>query len=155
MLVKQIKSPGKQSGVSLIEGLVTIAILGFGLLGLAMMQAQAMKFNTDAQVRQQATLLAYDLMEKMRMNATGATVYTQTANPDACDTSADLKSAVPAMERDCWYVLLAEKLPSGSATVSQTNPGLFEVNISWKERVARETNQQSGISRTQSWTFRP
>ena len=47
-------------GISLIEALVTLAILSFGLLGLAMMQLQSMKFNTESYSRSKATWLAYD-----------------------------------------------------------------------------------------------
>ncbi|MCG8370459.1 MAG: type IV pilus modification protein PilV, partial [Proteobacteria bacterium] len=57
-----------QSGVSLIEVLVSTVILAVGLVGVAGMQAMAMKNNQGAQMRSQASALAYDLADRMRGN---------------------------------------------------------------------------------------
>lgn len=59
-------------GFSLVEVLVALLVLSIGLLGLAFLQGQGMKFNTDAYARTQATLLAYDIVDRMRANDQGA-----------------------------------------------------------------------------------
>lgn len=59
---------GSQSGFGLIEVLVSVLILAIGLLGLAGLQTQSLKFNNDAFFRSQATLLAMDLADRMRAN---------------------------------------------------------------------------------------
>ncbi len=59
-------------GFSLIEVLVALLVLSIGLLGLAFLQGQGMKFNTNAYARTQATLLAYDIVDRMRANDQGA-----------------------------------------------------------------------------------
>ena len=43
----------------MIEALVAILILAIGLLGLAFLQAQGLKFNTSAYARTQASILHY------------------------------------------------------------------------------------------------
>ena len=55
-------------GFSLIEVLVAIVILAFGMLGTVGMQAFALRANRDARLQAQATLLARELAEMMRGN---------------------------------------------------------------------------------------
>ncbi len=61
----------RQSGFSLMEVLVTVLVISIGLLGLAVLQAQALKNNSQAYVRTQAVLRGYDLAERMRANPKG------------------------------------------------------------------------------------
>lgn len=63
----------KQSGVSLIEVLVSTLILGVGLVGVAGLQAMSLKNNQSAEMRSQASTLAYDLADRMRGNVAAAT----------------------------------------------------------------------------------
>lgn len=62
----------KQDGFTLIEILVAVVILSIGLLGIASLQVQGLKNNQSAYLRSQATLLAYDMADRMRINATAA-----------------------------------------------------------------------------------
>lgn len=48
----------RDGGFSLVEVLVALLVLAIGLLGLAALQAQGLRFNHDAYVRTQATNLA-------------------------------------------------------------------------------------------------
>src|SRR5690606_3260878 len=61
-----------QHGFSLIEVLVALLVLSVGLLGLAMLQIEGLKHNTDAYYRTQATVLAYDIIDRMRANSDAA-----------------------------------------------------------------------------------
>ncbi len=58
-----------QYGVTLIEVLVTIIILAVGLLGLAAMQAQSLKFNTEAEFYSKAVFASNDLIGRVRSDA--------------------------------------------------------------------------------------
>lgn len=66
-------------GLSLIEVLVAVLVLGLGLLGLAMLQATNLKLAQSANQRTIATNLANDLLDDIRSNrllaAKYATVY--------------------------------------------------------------------------------
>lgn len=68
-LIRHPRSCARRSrGVSLIEVLIAMLVLAIGLLGLAALQAQGLKFNNDAYFRSQATILAQDIMDRMRVN---------------------------------------------------------------------------------------
>ncbi len=60
-----------QKGFTLIEILVALLILGFGLLGLAGMQISGMKNATDSVYRTTASMLARDLADRMHANPRG------------------------------------------------------------------------------------
>lgn len=65
---------GRQGGFSLIEVIVTMGIMSFGLLGIAGMQLSAMTKSRVTFERNQATLLANDLVERIRANLPAAAV---------------------------------------------------------------------------------
>lgn len=56
-------------GFTLIEVLISMVILAIGLLGLAAMQGISLRDNLDAYSYQQATLLAYEMQDKIRGNS--------------------------------------------------------------------------------------
>jgi type IV pilus assembly protein PilV len=61
----------RQSGFTLIEVLVAVVVLSIGLLGLAGLQAMGLRNSHSAYLRSQATLQAYDMMDRMRANMSG------------------------------------------------------------------------------------
>lgn len=66
MMCKQFSSI--QRGFTLIEVMVAVVILAVGLLGMASLMARSQKSNESAYSRSQATLMAYDIVERMRTN---------------------------------------------------------------------------------------
>lgn len=57
-----------QSGFSLIEVLISIIVLSFGLLGMVGMQSAALQANREARFQSSASVLARDLAEMIRGN---------------------------------------------------------------------------------------
>lgn len=57
-----------QRGVSLIEVLVAVLIMGVGLLGIAAMQATALRNSQSALERSQAVIQSYSILDAMRAN---------------------------------------------------------------------------------------
>ena len=55
-------------GFTLVEILVSVFVLGIGLLGLSGLQVLSLQNNHSAYLRSQATLLAYDMADRMRAN---------------------------------------------------------------------------------------
>ena len=59
----------KQQGVSLIEVLISIVIISFVLLGVASLALTSMNEKRSALFRSQANAIAYDIADRMRLNA--------------------------------------------------------------------------------------
>jgi type IV pilus assembly protein PilV len=70
----------KQTGFSLIELLVSIVIFSVGLLGIAGLQMVSKKANYEGLQRTIASQVAYGMLEDMRANGSGISIYA--AAPD-------------------------------------------------------------------------
>ena len=147
----------RQHGVSLLEVLVTIVILAFGLLGLAGLQAKIQLVEVESFQRGQAILLLNDMSERISANRTFAANYvsattvrgtgdSQSAtcasetiglNRDLCQWSNALKgsseqksgSNVGTMTggRGCIRLVQAADPTPGTCT-----PGIYEVTVAWQ-----------------------
>lgn len=62
----------KSSGFSLIEVMVSVLILSIGMLGIAAMQATALRNTQSSMERSQAVIHTYAMLDSMRANVTAA-----------------------------------------------------------------------------------
>ncbi|WP_311221640.1 MULTISPECIES: type IV pilus modification protein PilV [unclassified Acidovorax] len=83
---------GDASGFTLIEVLVAIVVLSFGMLGMVGVQAFALQANRDARLQSQAASLSRELAEMMRGNNIVAVKTSATDNPYLRTSS----TAIPA-----------------------------------------------------------
>lgn len=63
MVIRQARS--RQTGFGLIEALIALVVLAFGLLGMAALQLNALKSATQSYQRSVATLAAIDAQERL------------------------------------------------------------------------------------------
>jgi type IV pilus assembly protein PilV len=145
-----------QRGTSLLEVLITIVILAFGLLGLAGLQAKIQQAEVESFQRAQATLLLADMHERISANRANAANYvsanpigtldTQTTNcsgitlqasRDICEWSNALKGASEQMGtnntgaleggRGCIGQVQAPDPSPGVCT-----PGIYQITVVWQ-----------------------
>lgn len=117
----------RQRGVSLLEVLISIVILSVGLLGYAGLQTLSMKNNTSALQRSQATILAYDIVDRIRANRPNMANYNVALG--AVGTYPDVIS---------WKNNVATTLPDGKAEVvislgTPTTPSVARITIQWDD----------------------
>jgi type IV pilus assembly protein PilV len=120
----QPKHPSQTAGFTLVEVLVAVVVLAVGLLGMAGLQVAGLHFNHSAYLRAQATLMAYDMAERMKANPVGlaANNYNNQAAPGAdiaeCLTVAGCTPADMA-QHDLfeWNTTLSRQLPGGKGAV--------------------------------------
>ncbi len=117
------RSAGRRGerGASLIEVLVSMFVLAVGLLGFAGMQMVGIKSNHSAQVRSQATLLAYDLADRMR----GARDAALDGDYDDDGNSED--------RRD-WDDELVRRLGAGATAKVTRNEANITIAITWNDQ---------------------
>jgi type IV pilus assembly protein PilV len=116
-----VRSRG-DAGFSLVEVLVSLLVLSLGLLGLARLQAVALRQNHSAHLRSQATMMAYDMADRMRANRqalrAGRYHLPSAAATPACLTTAGCSpDAMAAHDMLEWSGALARVLPLGQGTV--------------------------------------
>ena len=68
MINTAMKTASRQRGFSMIELLVAVLIMGIGVLGVTGLQMVALQNNRDALMRTEALQLAYDIMDRIRVN---------------------------------------------------------------------------------------
>ncbi|WOG26418.1 type IV pilus modification protein PilV [Endozoicomonas sp. 8E] len=87
----------KETGFGLIEVLISVVIFMVGILGMAGMQAQAVRATQDSLQRSQAIWLANEMSERMKVNVQGVESgrYQSTAQTASSNLSSYCAGPVP------------------------------------------------------------
>jgi len=147
-----------EAGLSMIEVLVSLTIVAFGVLGLLGLQVRALSFQRDSFDRRTAAEMVAQLAERMRANHIGLTkgfyapptasyLHATTATPVAI-TSCPIPTACTAQElafRD-WTQWIAEyrQRSPGAAAYLQWIPAdarSITMSVAWPE-----PQQTSGVA---------
>ena len=138
-------------GYSLIEVLIALFVLAVGLLGLAALQTTSFKFNSDSYARTQATLIAYEIIDRIRANPGGAYsvpdsaavstlkgTYQGCKSGGACDCDGGTQcDPVNLSIHDLgkWYEEQARVLPEPTdPSTIELSSGVYKITIRWTER---------------------
>lgn len=114
-----------ERGASMIEVLVTLLLISTALLGLAAMQVRALQQNNDALLRTQANFIAYDLLDRVRMQSPMA------------------PAALVIPSQTIINTLAAAQLPNGSGTLTCTAARICNVRITWTENSPGEEDEDA------------
>lgn len=106
-------------GASLIEVLVTIVIMAIGLLGLAGLQLANARNSKNAYHRTEATFLAHDILDSIRVNRAALNAYVTAVNDaPACSPNPATPTEIAACDLAAWKARLA-----GDAALDQDFDG--------------------------------
>lgn len=153
-----LQSRRKQGGATLIEILVSMLILMFGLLGLVGVMVQSQRSQVDAFQREQALLLAQDMVNRMAVNKSVAGCYVlatylgvDQATPPADTTCASGTAAQKtrfANDMSEWLSMLQGAgtsagtssiggVPDARGCVTQdATTGIYQVSVAWQGSAA-------------------
>lgn len=124
-----IPHPNRMKGLTLIEVLVAVLILSIGLLGLAGLQTLSLRSNHSAYLRSQATILAYDIADRMRANRQPALSGSYNI---ALKSTPATGSSIAAIDLQEWKLALGALLPSGDGSIEIVG-GNLTVTVSWND----------------------
>lgn len=109
-----------QAGYVLIEALVAVAVAAVGFIGAARLQTFGLTMNNSAQVRQKATLLGYQMADRIRANQAGVAAHAYD-HPSAGAISCLVAGCTPVQlagaDIGVWQAEIASQLPSGVGVV--------------------------------------
>lgn len=126
-------------GTSLLEILISLAVISLGLLGVGALQVTGLKSNRDAFFYSQAALLANDLAERVRANPTAAATYamamgsTHSATRN-CETNRCTAVEMAHFDLNQWTSALSGQLSSAAGAVVFTagTPNRLQVILRWQ-----------------------
>lgn len=127
----------QQAGVGLIEVLVAVVVLSFGMLGMAALQATSLRNSQSALERSEAVMQTYSMLDAMRANLdvariNGYNLATLTcAVPNAGNGSGP--AALAASDLHDWILSLHATLGEtacGKVTCGSTS---CEITVQWDD----------------------
>jgi type IV pilus assembly protein PilV len=151
--------PFRQRGTSLVEVLVTVIVLAFGLLGIAALQGKAQMGNLESYQRAQAVVLLQDMRARLSSNGANAASYltatavgtndsqpadcsgaADTAARDLCEWSNALKGAAEVDTTNSSTKVGAmlgargciEQLQATNAATGVCQPGIYRLSVVWQ-----------------------
>lgn len=139
--MRTVKLPSRQQvrGATLIEVLVAVLIVSFGILGLVGLHTRAIQFSLDADDRNRAALFADDLAAQMRLSRsvalTAAQLDTFTKRVQGLDLVTDQPNG--------------SGLPNATVDVTAgADPNTVTITITWRhpsQAVGQESRLESVV----------
>jgi len=141
MTFKRTSRINSHSGFTLLEVLIALLIFSIGLLGLAGLESQSLRFNHSAYLRTQASYMAYDILDRMRANRATAlnnqynAGLSTTGTNYNCDQAATTCTTSEMALHDIyeWKQLLSQ-LPDGKGSVSRSGD-TFSITVQWADPI--------------------
>lgn len=148
------RPPGKHltsRGIAIVEVLIAIVVFAFGMLALAGLQVNALKFQKNAWSRSSAATLTSDISERMRANMPGVAAgnyvlagsyLTRSATLPArseCNPRTTSCTAAQMAQYDIysWGQLARSEMPAGAATLTGNTTDGFIVTLMWNDKNMR------------------
>lgn len=147
-----------QYGSTLVEVLVTMVILAFGLLGLAGLLVKGTSMAFDSYERTMAVQRIYALADRMRLNQAGVQAATPAYNfsgdpgsPPSCGTACNA-TQIAQLDYYQWTQDLKNTLAgsSGSVQPNGAKTGLFTITVNW---IDPKVVNSSGVPLTQTYSL--
>lgn len=143
-LAKRGRRIGNAKGFSLIEVLIALLVLAFGLLGFALLQTLNLRYTQSANYRTQATNLAYDLLDQMRANRLTTAAYTTASFAAGSVSGAGCTRPVAAVTEAQnvarWQCQVVAALGDQAAANVTFAAGVANVTLTWGDRLTVDPN---------------
>jgi type IV pilus assembly protein PilV len=157
-LMNALPAHRRSGGYALLEALIAVIVAAVGFIGAARMQTFGMKLASSSQARQKATLLGYQMTDRIRANQLGF-ARGRYNDPGAggaltCLASGCSPDDLAAADVKLWLNDVAAQLPGGQGKVCiDSTPdddpkasaadwkcdglgSVLAVKVAWTDRVA-------------------
>jgi len=123
-----------QRGMTLIEVLVTLVLISVGLLGVAALQMASLRHNQEAYVRSQASVLAGDILDRIRADSIGF----RAGRYDVGFNGTGQAGTTAGRDLTAWQAEIDRLLPGGAANaagrIERDAANVVTITLQWSER---------------------
>ena len=136
----------RQHGSILLESLIAAAIFSFGILALMGMQAASIRQSSEARYRNEAALLASQIISQIQVDQTNLAAYG--GGSDA--------GAAP---KNTWMEQIRQTLPNGGGSIqiidTVASPRTVNVTITWQSPGETQSHRYLASSRIMPACYDP
>lgn len=138
MVIITMSNHKKQSGFTLLEVMIALVIFSIGLIGLAGLQGISLENNQVAYSRTMATMLAYDMADRIRNNPGQdytATIPASAPSPN-CAAAACSPGEMKAFDLYEWQQTVIQTqniLTSAVVLITRSSATAYNISIGWDE----------------------
>lgn len=125
-------------GVTLIDALIALVILSFGLIGMTRLQTRALSQATESQERLRAAVLVDQMLSSVIVDAANRDCYRVPAGGTCASTTASGFASG-------WKTEVEGSLPNGTATAVLAGNQLT-VTVTWTGKESQATRTHQGIT---------
>lgn len=151
--MRRSRMGGRMGGFTFIELLVAVLIVSIGLLGVAALQMTGLQNNHSANLRSQASLYSYEIIDSIRANRGNAANYDKDFG-DLGEPEPGNGNTAAEQDLNDWIANLRDQFPEGEAQIV-TGPGdRVRVSIRWlDDRRAEDNGNGEGNGEKQTFTY--
>lgn len=139
----------RQRGASLLEVLISVLILGIGMLGVAALQATALRNSQSSLERSQAVIQTYAILDAMRVNREQAISAAYNTGGLSCDVPGAAGSLVAADVRR-WMQDLHAALGDTACGGIHCDADDCTVTVQWDDSRASEGGEDGVLAGSSS-----
>lgn len=123
------------AGVGLLDALISLAILSFGMLAMTRFQGRMVAQTTESQSRQLATQLAGEQLSTVLVDVANAACYTKPQSGTCGNAGAKTRTTA-------WATRVAAALPGTVTTAAALNAGAdrLTLTITWTGKDSGDTH---------------
>ena len=142
----------RMAGVGLIEVLIAVVILAFGMLGVAALQAASLRNSESALEHSQATMETYAILDAMRANLAVAKINGYDLTTFTCN--APSRGDLAANDLNDWITSLHARLGASACGMIVCGNGFAastcQIDVQWND--ARGTHENTTVAQTAAET---
>ena len=120
------------AGVGLIEVLISIVVLAFGLLGIAAMQMLTLRNSQVALERSQGTVQTYAILDAMRANIAVARIGGYNLAKMTCEVPED-QNTLASSDLNKWVTALKGNLGDTACAHINCDGASCEIIVQWDD----------------------
>ncbi len=140
-------TPRRDHGFGMLEVLVAVLVLSVGLLGLAGLQASSVRNTHSAYLRSQASILAYDMLDRMRANAAAIESGAYTVGLGGTGNG-----GLATRDLTLWQNTIDRTLPNGDGQIGLAANNQVTITVQWDDQF-EQRDGAGNVSQTSQFQF--